>query len=101
MWNIGEDLALEISKVFTANPDILEASVNVNFNSDRQYYCNTEGSQIVQNKPSAILAMNASIRADDKTPPPPLQNIFRIQSYETSEQRFASNRCDENVGSTD
>ncbi len=71
-----EDLALEISKVFTANPDILEASVNVNFNSDRQYYCNTEGSQIVQNKPSAILAMNASIRADDKTPLPLYRTYF-------------------------
>ena len=71
-----EALVTNVSNAFSANEDILDAIVSVSLSGDRQYFCSTEGSKIIQNKNAAFVSISATIRANDKTSIPLYKTYF-------------------------
>lgn len=55
----------EISAVFKGMPDVLSATVSLNFQVERRYLVNTEGSEIVQNRTYARVMLSAIAKAAD------------------------------------
>lgn len=55
----------EISAVFKSTPEILEGTASLNFEVQRTYFVNTDGSEVVQNRVAARLMLSASTMADD------------------------------------
>jgi predicted Zn-dependent protease len=54
-----------ISALFLKNPDIATGTANASFIHQRRYYLNSEGTEVVQNKTYARIAIRAMIRAED------------------------------------
>lgn len=55
----------EISAVFKKCPKILQGSASINFQIQRNYFVNTDGTEIVQNRVAARIMLSASTMADD------------------------------------
>ena len=55
----------EISAVFKVMPDLLSATVSLDFQIMRTYLVNTEGSEIVQNRTYARVMLSAVVKAAD------------------------------------
>lgn len=55
----------EVSAVFKSTPELQQGSASINFQVYRTLFVNTEGSEIVQNRVSARVMLNASLKADD------------------------------------
>ena len=60
-----ESLAVDLSRLFTAMPEILDSKVGVALRRQRTYFVNSEGTSFVRNDPGAIVLAFAETRALD------------------------------------
>ncbi len=55
----------EISAVFKSFPELLTGNASLMFEANRNYFVNSEGSEVVQNRVSARIMLTASVKAAD------------------------------------
>lgn len=66
----------EISSVFKSLPELQHGSVSLTFDCNRNYFVNTEGTEVVQNRMAARIMLSASLKADDGMVLPLLKDYF-------------------------
>ncbi|MYD98245.1 MAG: hypothetical protein F4X98_12800 [Gammaproteobacteria bacterium] len=62
-----ESLALDLSRLFTAMPEIMNSRVGIALRRQRTYFVNSEGSSFVRDDPAAVVLAFAETRAADGT----------------------------------
>ena len=62
-----KSLARDLSRLFTAMPEIMDSRVGIALRRQRTYYVNSEGSSFVRNDPGAVVLAFAETRAPDGT----------------------------------
>ena len=62
-----ESLARDLSRLFTAMPEIMDSRVGIGLRRQRTYYVNSEGSSFWRNDPAAVVLAFAETRAPDGT----------------------------------
>ena len=62
-----ESLAQDLSRLFTAMPEIMHSRVGIALRRQRTYFVNSEGSSFVRNDPAAVVLAFAETRAPDGT----------------------------------
>ena len=62
-----ESLARDLSRLFTAMPEIMDSRVGIALRRQRTYYVNSEGTSFWRNDPGAVVLAFAETRAPDGT----------------------------------
>lgn len=55
----------EISAVFNRDPDIISGNAAFKYTVERRYFVNTEGTEVVQNLPYALILVSGTTKAED------------------------------------
>lgn len=79
MWKKRLD---EISAIFKSFPELQAGSASLSFACERNYFINTEGSEVVQNRISARIMVSASVKAADGMELPLNKDYFAFDPSE-------------------
>ena len=66
----------EISKIFKSFPELQQGSATLTFECNRNYFINSEGTEIVQNRTAARIMLSASLKANDGMDLPLIKDYF-------------------------
>lgn len=76
---LWEEKLKKYSAVFLTNKDLLNGSATFIFTVERKYFVSTEGSEIAENRISAILYIDAETQADDGMELPLYKSYFAFR----------------------